>query len=90
MSDEAFSPAQLAQIAVVVRQAVRDELGDAGLRIDGTDHQDAAKEDFRFLRKLRTGIDGLASKIGWTVIAAMLGGVVWVVQLGLNAWKHLP
>jgi len=90
LTEGPFTKAQLEQLTGAVRNAVREELADAGLRIDGPDHQDAAKEDFRFLRKLRTGIDGLASKIGWAVIAAMLGGVVWVVQLGLNAWKHLP
>ena len=90
MPPDAFSPEQLAQISTVVKAAVHEAWADAGLRIDQPEHQDEAREDWRFLRKLRTGIDGLASKIGWAVIAAILGGVVWVVQLGLNAWKHLP
>lgn len=55
------------------------------LRLDGAKHQDEAREDFRFLRRLRRGIDGTSSKVGWVVIAAMLGGVIYVVNLGLNA-----
>lgn len=89
MSDELFTASQVAQLTLIVKEAIREEMADGGLRLDG-DHIDQAREDFRFLRKLRTGIDGLASKIGWAVIAAILGGVVWIVQLGLNAWKALP
>lgn len=83
MSEEAFSPAQMSQL----RQVLREELSDAGLRLDGADHVDEAREDFRFLRKMRKGIDGTAAKIGWLVIAALLSGVLWVVTAGLNAWK---
>ena len=68
---------------------MREELADAGLRLDGPDHQDAAREDFRFLRRLRTGIDGTASKIGWFIIAAALGGLLWVFNLGLQLWKTM-
>ena len=86
---DAFTPAQLAQIKSTVREAVREELADAGLRLDGPDHQDAAKEDFRFLRRLRTGVDGVAAKVGWFVITAILGGAVWLVANGLNAWRAM-
>lgn len=79
----AFSPQQLEQL----RQVFREELGNAGLRLDEPDLVDKAREDFRFLRKLRTGVDGVAAKIGWLVIAAMVGGLVWVFSLGLNAWR---
>jgi hypothetical protein len=83
MSDDAFSPAQLAQL----RQVLREELSDAGLRIDGPDHIDEAREDFRFIRKLRQGINGMASKIGWAVIAAFIGALIWIFTMGLNVWK---
>ena len=90
MTEGPFTRAQLAQLTDAIRHAVREELADAGLRIDGIDHQDAAKEDFRFLRRLRVGLDGAAAKIGWAIIAAMLGGLVWIVGAGLNAWRNLP
>ncbi|MBN9347134.1 MAG: hypothetical protein J0I48_13195 [Devosia sp.] len=44
MSD-AFSSEQLAQL----RAVFREELADAGLRIDGADHVDEARRDFMFL-----------------------------------------
>jgi hypothetical protein len=82
MSD-AFSPEQLNQL----RAVFREELADAGLRIDNADHQDEARRDFMFLRSLRKGVNGTAAKIGWTVIAAVLGVVFWLVNSGLNFWK---
>jgi hypothetical protein len=66
---EAFSPEQMEQL----RCAFREELADAGLRIDGPEHVDDARRDFMFLRSLRKGVNGLASKIGWSVIVAVLG-----------------
>lgn len=83
MSDDAFSPAQLAQL----RQVFREEMGDAGLRLDGADHIDEARRDLMFLRSLRKGVNGTAAKIGWVVITAIIGAVMWLVSSGLNFWK---
>lgn len=83
MNEDAFSAAQLAQL----RQVFREELGAAGLRVDGADHVDEARRDFMFLRSLRKGVNGTAAKIGWFVIASMLGVVVWLVNGGLQFWK---
>lgn len=82
MSD-GFTPEQLAQL----RQALREELAEAGLRVDGPDHVDEAREDFRFVRKMRRAVEGIAAKIGWSVIAAVVGAVLWLVTNGLNFWK---
>jgi hypothetical protein len=81
--NDAFSPEQLNQL----RSVFREELADAGLRIDNADHQDEARRDFMFLRSLRKGVNGTAAKIGWTVIAAILGVVFWLVNSGLNFWR---
>jgi len=83
----AFSAEQLQQIETTVRKAVREEMADAGLRLDDASHQDEAREDFRFIRRLRKGVDGTAAKIGWLVIAAMVGGLIWIFNLGLNLWR---
>jgi hypothetical protein len=87
MSDEFLSPSQLAQIALVVKEAVREEMADAGLRLDGADHVDEARRDLMFLRALRKGVNGTAAKIGWFFIAAVLGAIVWLVNGGLSLWK---
>lgn len=80
---EGFTPEQIDQL----RNVFREELAGAGLRIDGADHQDEARRDFMFLRALRKGMNGTAAKIGWTVIAAILGAIFWLVNSGLNFWK---
>ena len=87
MTEGPFTKAQLAQLTAAIRAAVREELADAGLRLDDSDHQDAAKEDFRFLRRLRIGLDGVASKIGWAIIAAIISGMLWLVNSGLDVWR---
>lgn len=78
---------QLQQIEAVVRLAVREEISDAGLRLDGPDNVDSAREDFRFVRKLRLFTEATASKIGWVVIGAVIGAVIWLITLGANTWK---
>jgi len=84
---DGFTPEQLQQLEATVRRAVKEELSDAGLRLDDATHQDEAREDFRLLRKMRKGIEGVSSKIGWAVILAILGGVVFVFDLGIKAWR---
>lgn len=86
----AFTAEQMAQLSTVVKAAVREELADAGLRLDDASHQDEAREDFRFVRRLRQGVNGMAAKVGWVCIAAALSGVVYIIGLGMNAWKGLP
>lgn len=66
-----FSDEHLGQI----RAAFREELADAGLRLDDANHQDAAREDFRFLRRLRQSWDGTSQKIG----SAILGGAIIII-----------
>lgn len=87
---ETLNPAQLQQITNAVRAAVREELADAGLRLDDSDHQDEAREDFRFIRRLRRGVNGMAAKVGWVCIAAVLSGLLYFVTLGANTWRGGP
>lgn len=82
MPGDSFSPAQMDQL----RQVLRDELADCGLRVDG-DHQDDARRDFMFLRSLRQATNGIAAKVGWFIIFAILGGILWIIQLGISAWR---
>lgn len=78
-----LTPEQLTQI---VRSAVREEMADSGLRLDGEIHQDAAKEDFRFLRNLRETWDGAVSKVGNAVLLAVVAIVGTILGLGFWAW----
>ncbi len=78
-----FSNEQVEQL----RTVLREEFGDVGIRMDGPDHVDDAREDFRFLRRMRKGVNGAASKIGWLVILAIVGIVALNFKDGINFWK---
>lgn len=77
-----FSDQQMGQI----RAAMREELADAGLRLDDADQQDEAREDFRFLRWLRRLKDGVATKIGNAVLTAAIVVVLAIFGSGWWAW----
>ena len=82
MPDIAFTEAQLEQL----RSVFREELADAGLRIDGPDHVDDAREDFRFLRRLRKNYDGAATQVGRWVIGGLLTILGSILALGFWSW----
>lgn len=77
-----FSDEQMAQL----RQLFSEVLADAGLRVDEPDHQDAAREDFRFLRRLRLNWDGAVNKTGTAVLVALIGVASTIIGLGFWAW----
>ena len=83
-ASKSFTKEQLDQL----QTAMREELADAGPRPDGADQQNETRRDFMFLRWLRTGVNGTAAKIRCPVIVAFCGGIVWVVNAGLNAWRR--
>lgn len=77
-----FSPEQMNQL----RLAFREELSDAGLRIDGPEHVDNAREDFRFLRRLRLNYDGAAKRVGQSILMAIIAIVGVIAAMGFWAW----
>ena len=82
-SSKSFTDEQMKQM----RAAMADVLADAGLRVESADQQDEARKDFMFLRWLRTWVNGTAAAIGWLVIAAFVGGIIWLINAGLNTWR---
>jgi hypothetical protein len=83
---DAFSPEQLAQLEAIVEKGVRKGFADAGLRIDDGEHEDEAREDFRFLRRMRMTWDGAAKRTGTFVLLALLGIVATITSLGFWQW----
>lgn len=73
------------ELEALIRRAVREELNDAGLRLDDADHQYEARADFMFLRKLRQSFNGASSKIGATILVALVSGLLWLLYYGLQA-----
>lgn len=77
-----FTEQQMAQL----HNVVREELADMGLRLDDPDHVDNAREDFRFLRRLRTSWDNASKKAGNFVLFGLFGIVASIIGLGFWAW----
>lgn len=77
-----FSAEQMEQL----RTAFREELADAGLRIDGPEHVDDAREDFRFLRHLRKNFDVVAKRIGSGILNALIVVGLLIAGMGFWAW----
>lgn len=84
--DGKFTEEQLAQF----RSLLREEFDRAGLRIDEPEHVDDAREDFRFLRKIRKFVDSASAKIGGFVIMFGLGILGWAITTAANVWKSTP
>ena len=63
-------------------------MADSGLRLETDEQQDEARADFRFIRSMRKGVNGLASKIGWAIILAFLGGLIFIFTQGLSFWNR--
>lgn len=77
-----FTPEQIAQL----RAVMREEWADAGLRVDDAGHQDEAREDFRFLRRLRLTWDGSTQKVGTAVLTALIGVALIIFGSGFWQW----
>jgi hypothetical protein len=75
-----------AAVKASVAPAVRQELRDAGLRVDGDANQNSADADFKFLRKIRLWFDGASSKIGGAIIMVVVGGILSLFVYGAKAF----
>ena len=72
-----------------IREAIREELKDAGLTLGNEANNMAASEDFRFLRRTRMKFESASAKVGGAVILAVVGGFVWlVVEGGKLLWQQ--
>lgn len=79
---EGFSDKQLEQL----REAVSAAFANVGLRVDDGDHVDDAREDFRFMRRLRLLWNSAAGKVGTAVLLAVVGVVFAILGTGFWGW----
>jgi hypothetical protein len=75
-----------AAVKAAVAPAVRQELKDAGLRVDGDANQNSADADFKFLRKVRLWFEGGSAKVGGAIILSAVGGIAWLLMIGAQAF----
>jgi len=73
------------ELRALVKEAVKDAFDDIGLRADEPEQVDEAREDFRFIRRLRKAVDGTASAVGMAIILAVVGGCITLLSLGARA-----
>jgi len=73
------------ELSKMMELAVQRGLADAGLFIEDSDDRKEAREDFRFVRRLRKATDGAASKIGYAVITIVTGGLLAALWVGIRA-----
>lgn len=71
-----------ADLREIVKSAVREELRAVGLRTDDVEHSEAVRDDLKFAGRLRKVVEGVASKVGMAIILAIVGGFVYLLQLG--------
>jgi hypothetical protein len=102
IEDQPFTPAQVAQLTLIVKESIREELADAGLRLDGPDHQYEATADFRWVRserqsaeriendrfvaRLRHAWDSAVVKTGTFILLGLLGIAATIAGMGFWAW----
>lgn len=72
------------ELREMMERAVQRGLEDAGLYIEDAEDRKEAREDFRFLRRLRRAADGIAAKVGYTVLAILTGGFLVVIWAGIK------
>jgi hypothetical protein len=72
------------ELRALIREAVREELLAVGMRLDDADQQEAVRDDLRFARRMRKSVEGAASRIGMTVLAALIGGVLLALWEGFK------
>jgi hypothetical protein len=77
-----FTPEQVEQM----RSVFREELSNAGLRLDEPDQVDQAREDFRFLRRWRLAWDSAAKRVGNSVLVAIVALFLVIFGAGFWAW----
>ena len=78
------------ELREIIREAVREELHDVGLRTDSPESREATREDLRFSRQLRKTVEGAASKVGLAIIMAIVGGVMLALWEGLKLLGMRP
>ena len=74
-----------AELKDAVREAVHEELEILGLNASDHEARAEARADFSFLRKSREAMDGVAKKVGYSIITAILAIIGTVLWVGMQA-----
>lgn len=84
MADSDVVTISKADLRGMIRETLREELRAVGFRTDDAAHSEQLRDDIRFAGRLRSAVEGTASKIGMAIVLAIVGGLVFLVQLGAS------
>jgi hypothetical protein len=85
MDDQAGSLSKH-ELKSLIREALREELLALGLLIEEPEHVIEARDDFRFLRRLRKAQELIAARIGNVIVITLMAGTLSALWLGV---KHM-
>ena len=77
----AMTPDELRDL---IRESVRAELDHVGLMVEDADHVTEAREDFRFMRRLRLAIDKASGIVGKLIVTSIVVAVLAALVKGLS------
>ncbi|CAM5194534.1 Haemolysin XhlA OS=Bosea thiooxidans OX=53254 GN=SAMN05660750_03308 PE=4 SV=1 [Bosea thiooxidans] len=72
------------ELSQIIRTAVRAELDHIGLMVEEADHVSEAREDFRFVRRLRLAIDKTSGIVGKVIVTAIVAAVLAAIAKGFS------
>lgn len=75
-----------AELAALIKQSVQDAFRDVGLYTEDPGLLEDAREDFRFVRRLRKRCDSWVNKVGTFVVMTILTGVLTLMGWGFKAF----
>jgi hypothetical protein len=76
----------LADLERAVESAVKRAFRDVGIHSEHGDDVDQVRADFLFIRKLRRGSEGMAAKVGYTLITVAVTAALFIFTLGSKSW----
>lgn len=86
--DTSFTVIQLAQLKLLFSETIREEFANIGIRVEDEEQIFEVRKDFTLLRYIRSAGNRMAQRVGWVLIASLLGVVGYVVKLGIDAYLH--
>ncbi len=69
----------------LMREAIHEEFELIGISAGDADDRQLIRDDMRFIRRLRQSMNGLATKVGYTVIAGVVMFFGSLLMLGFQA-----
>lgn len=74
------------ELREMIREAVAEAFSNVGIHHDDAEKLDEARADFRFIRRLRVGLEGAQAKVGAAVLISLVAGFFTLIGLGAKSY----